>query len=64
MRKMHTEKAARGQTIRTETGPVRESSHKINESEALLGRKNTGGPTSTSHSLTSGGDVVTYNDKK
>lgn len=58
-----TEKAARGQTIRTETSPNR-SSHKVNEKEALMGRGNTGGPNSVAHSLSGAGEVVTYNDKK
>jgi hypothetical protein len=57
-----SEGAARGQTIRTETGPNR-SSHKVNESEALAGRKMAGGPTDVGHSLTGAGEVNTYNNK-
>lgn len=52
----NTEKAHRGQTIRTETGPDR-SSHKMDSNEALMGRKTGGGPMDLSHSI-SGGDVA------
>jgi hypothetical protein len=50
MRKMMKESAVRGQTIRTETAPVREASI-VNESEALGGRKMGGGPKDMSASL-------------
>lgn len=55
------EKAHFGQTIRSETGPDR-SSHKVNEMESFTGRKMGGGPRDTSHSLTSAGETVDYND--
>lgn len=57
-----TEKAARGQTIRTETAPDR-SSYKQNANEALMGKKMGGGPRNTGHSLSSAGDTVDYMDK-
>lgn len=59
---MKTEKAARGQTMRTETGPDR-SSHPCNDREAIMGRKMPGGATDVSHSLSGAGMVVTNNDK-
>ena len=53
-----TEKAHFGQTICTETAPDR-SSHKVNESEALMGRKMKGGPTDLSRTMKPG----MYNDE-
>lgn len=58
-----TEKAARGQTIITETNPDRSSYNKQDANEALMGRKMGGGPRDTSHSLTSAGDTVDYMNK-
>jgi hypothetical protein len=62
MGKKMEEKAARGQSIRTETGPDR-SSHKVNAREALMGREMTGGVTNLGHSI-SGANSVSMNDKK
>ena len=47
------EKAHFGQKIRTEYAPDR-SSHKVNQDEAIMGRKMKGGPTDLSHSLKAG----------
>ena len=58
----YSDKAARGQTIRTECAPDR-SSHPVNEREAIRGRKMAGGATDVSHSLSGAGMVVTNNDK-
>lgn len=56
-----TEKAARGQTIRTEGMPDREKDVPgCPDAESLMGRKMKGGPRDTSHSLSSAGDVVDY----
>lgn len=56
-------KAHFGQTIRVE-GPADKSSHQVNATEALMGRKCGGGITDVSHSLSGAGEVVTYNDVK
>lgn len=54
------EKAARGQTIRTETSPNRNAPG-VNMNEALAGRKMAGAPDDISSSI-SGSKVATYND--
>ena len=59
MRKMMKESATRGQTIRTETAPVREKSM-VNDKEALAGRSMGGGPSDMSASLEGPGRL---NDK-
>ena len=51
------EKAQNGQTIRTESGPDR-SSHKINNDEALSGRKMRGGVDNLDHSISGGKSMV------
>lgn len=55
------EKAHFGQTLRHETGPDR-STYQVNEMESFMGRKMGGGPRDVSHSLTSAGETVDYND--
>ena len=59
-----TEKAARGQTIITETAGDR-SSYKQDDNEALMGRKMAGGPLDLSSSLGGGSPEkdVNYMDK-
>ena len=52
------EKAHFGQTIRTDSG-VDRSSHKVNQEEALMGRKMLGGATDLSRSMKAGG----FNDE-
>jgi hypothetical protein len=60
-----TEKAARGQTIRTEAAPTREKAFRnVSDGEALLGKKMGGGPRDTSHSLSSAGNTVDYTGTK
>ena len=42
---------------------ARDAFNKVNNNEALMGRKMGGGETDVSHSLSGAGEVVTYNDK-
>jgi hypothetical protein len=46
-----TEKAHLGQTIITESSPDPYSSHKLDETRAIRGKKMGGGPSDLSHSL-------------
>jgi hypothetical protein len=51
-----------GQEIRSESCPER-NSHDLDEHQAVLGMKENGGELDVSHSLSSAGDVHTYNEK-
>jgi hypothetical protein len=63
MHKMIEEAVGDGQTIRTETGPVR---HFVpgEQDESVLGRPMKGGPTDLSHSIVGGKVAATVENAK